>query len=85
MRHRCPARCRSTGGYTAPAARHTAMELPRRPGSRPLTAIGKLLGGRDHATVLHACRRIAREHAALPQTRDDVDTLESALSDRSVS
>ena len=66
-------------------ARHIAMYLLRHHGSRPLTEIGKLLGGRDHSTVLHACRRIEREHAALPQTRDDVDTLESALSDRSVS
>ena len=65
-------------------ARHIAMYLLRHHGSRPLTEIGKLLGGRDHSTVLHACRRIEREHAALPQTRADVDSLESALRDRTV-
>ncbi|MCH7488442.1 MAG: chromosomal replication initiator protein DnaA [Chloroflexi bacterium] len=65
-------------------ARHIAMYLLRHHGSRPLTEIGKLLGGRDHSTVLHACRRIEREHAALPQTRADIDSLESALRDRTV-
>ena len=66
-------------------ARHIAMYLLRHHGSRPLAEIGKLLGGRDHSTVLHACRRIEREHAALPQTRADVDSLESTLRDRAVS
>ena len=66
-------------------ARHIAMYLLRHHGSRPLSEIGQLLGGRDHSTVLHACRRIEREHAALPQTRADIDSLESTLRDRAVS
>ncbi len=65
-------------------ARHIAMYLLRHHGSRPLTEIGKLLGGSDHSTDHHASRRIEREHAPLPQTRADVDTLESALRDRTV-
>lgn len=65
-------------------ARHIAMYLLRHHGSHALTEIGKLLGGRDHSTVLHACRRIERENASLPQTREDIELLESTLSDRSV-
>ncbi len=65
-------------------ARHIAMYLLRNHGSRPLVEIGQLLGGRDHSTVLHACRRITKEHKSLPQTRADVELLESKLNDTSV-
>lgn len=61
-------------------ARHIAMYLLRNHASRPLVEIGQLLGGRDHSTVLHACRRIANEHKSLPQTRADIEFLESQLS-----
>lgn len=60
-------------------ARHVAMYLLRQHGSHALTEIGQLLGGRDHSTVLHACRRIDREITNLPQTRTDIDQLRAAL------
>ena len=60
-------------------ARHIAMYLLRQHGSRSLVEVGQLLGGRDHSTVLHACRRITKEHKALPQTRADVEQLIATL------
>jgi chromosomal replication initiation ATPase DnaA len=36
--------------------RHAAMEIIRRMTGMSFPAIGRLLGGRDHSTVLHGCR-----------------------------
>jgi chromosomal replication initiator protein len=60
-------------------ARHVAMYLLREEARRPLTEIGRALGGRDHATVLHGCSKISKELALLPETREDVDCLRRAL------
>ena len=60
-------------------ARHVAMYLLREEARRPLTEIGRTLGGRDHATVLHGCSKIGKELALLPETREDVDCLRRAL------
>jgi chromosomal replication initiator protein len=40
-------------------ARHVAMALARDPVGLPLKTIGAYFGGRDHSTVLHACRVVA--------------------------
>jgi len=66
-------------------ARHVAMYLLRNHGSRALVEIGQLLGNRDHSTVLHACRKISREHKSLPQTRADIELLEATLNGPSAS
>ena len=42
-------------------ARQVAMYLLREDNNLGLTAIGRLLGGRDHSTVMHGCDRIANE------------------------
>ena len=60
-------------------ARHLAMYLLRRDGSQPLSEIGRILGKRDHSTVLSGCRRIERESTALPQTENDIQLLRAAL------
>ena len=39
-------------------ARHMAMFLCRELTSSSLISIGKYFGGRDHSTVIHACRTI---------------------------
>ncbi len=39
-------------------ARHIAMYLLREDGQQRTTDIGRLLGGRDHSTVIHALRKI---------------------------
>ena len=60
-------------------ARHIAVYLLRHLGSRRLAEIGKLLGNRDHSTVLKGFQRIKQEVTALPQTRTDIQQLEHAL------
>lgn len=39
-------------------ARHVAMFLSKKLTTKSLPEIGKLFGGKDHTTVLHACRKI---------------------------
>jgi chromosomal replication initiator protein len=60
-------------------ARHLAAYLMREITAAPLAQIGTLLGGRDHSTILHACRRIDRERASLPQTQHDIDSVSQLL------
>ena len=40
-------------------ARHVAMYLLREDAQLPLKQIGRLLGGRDHSTVIHGCRKVS--------------------------
>ena len=47
--------------YSRP--RHLAMYLVRAMEGLSLPQIGKLFGGRDHTTVLHACRKTWRTFA----------------------
>ena len=42
-------------------ARQVAMYLLREDNGLRFTTIGKLLGGRDHSTVMHGCNRVANE------------------------
>ncbi len=58
-------------------ARHMAIYLCRILG-RPrysYTMIGKLFGGRDHTSVLHAVRRIERERMTNKAMQVDIETL----------
>jgi chromosomal replication initiator protein len=60
-------------------ARHVAMYLLREDAHRPLTDIGRVLGGRDHTTVLHGYSKISKELASLDETRDHVERLRRTL------
>ncbi len=40
-------------------ARHVAMYLLREESQLPLKQIGRLLGNRDHSTVIHGCRKVS--------------------------
>ncbi len=62
-------------------ARHLVMYLLRELGRQPLSDIGRLLGGRDHSTVIHAVQRIANELQVVPETRRDVEALRASLTD----
>ncbi|MFV0443816.1 MAG: helix-turn-helix domain-containing protein [Planctomycetaceae bacterium] len=53
---RSPGRVQSTV-----TARQTAMYLARTLANQSLNAIGDYFGGRNHATVLHACRQVAKQ------------------------
>jgi chromosomal replication initiator protein len=60
--------------------RQVAMYLARKLTSRSLPEIGRRFGGRDHTTVLHACRRIAELCAEDSTFRQEVDFLAQMLS-----
>ena len=61
--------------------RQVAMYLARELTSESLPAIGRYFGGRDHTTVLHACRRTSLRITDDPHAREAVDGLRRALGD----
>ncbi len=62
--------------------RQVAMFLSRELTMRSLPEIGRRFGGRDHTTVLHACRRIAELCNEDPVFKQEVDFLRQVLSRR---
>ncbi len=60
-------------------ARQIAMYLVRELTDESLPAIGRHFGGRDHTTVMHACRRTAARIATDSGTRDAVEELRRQL------
>lgn len=59
--------------------RQVAMYLSRTLTNRSLADIGESFGGRDHGTVLHACRLIEKRAAKDPRLRQAVSYLEQTL------
>jgi chromosomal replication initiator protein len=66
---------RRMGGLVRP--RHIAMYLARKLTIRSLPEIGRLFGGRDHTTVLHAVRRIEKLRAEDPAVDEQIKTVEA--------
>src|SRR6185437_1766965 len=62
--------------------RQVAMYLSRKITNRSLPEIGRRFGGRDHTTVLHACRRIEALIDEDPLFRQEVDFLSQMLQRR---
>jgi chromosomal replication initiator protein len=60
--------------------RQVAMLLSRQITDTSLSAIGEAFGGRDHGTVLHACRSVKDRMETDPQVRQVVNDLEMGLS-----
>ena len=60
-------------------ARQFAMYLSRQHTSMPLTDIGDAFGGRDHGTVIHACKLIKQRMVEDEKTRQIVSLLDSKL------
>ena len=67
-------------GLTWP--RQVAMYLAREHARASLPAIGARFGGRDHTTVLHACRRVAERMATDPEAHEEVRHLTERLGGR---
>jgi chromosomal replication initiator protein len=59
--------------------RQVAMFLARQMTESSLSAIGDAFGGRDHGTVLHACRLVKDRMDVDPNIRQVVNYLEKAL------
>ena len=55
--------------------RQVAMSLAKELTSKSLPEIGKAFGGRDHTTVLHACRKIAELRESDTGIREDYSNL----------
>jgi chromosomal replication initiator protein len=62
--------------------RQVAMYLSRELTDASLPIIGREFGGRDHTTVLHACRRAASHVASDDSKRKSVENLKRTLTDR---
>lgn len=71
---RSPGRVQSTV-----VARQTAMYLARTLSGQSLASIGEFFGGRNHATVLHACRRAAEQLATDPEYAQRVHRVREML------
>ena len=59
--------------------RQIAMFLARHLTESSLSAIGEAFGGRDHGTVLHACRSVKDRMEVDPDVRQVVQYLEKQL------
>ena len=62
--------------------RQIAIHLSRELTDASLHAIGDAFGGRNHATVLHACRRVAERLAGDQQAGNDVDEISKVITAR---
>lgn len=60
-------------------ARQVAIALARDLTGHSLPAIGRAFGGRNHATVLHACKRVSERLATDPQAVHTVEKLRHEL------
>ncbi|MEP7180790.1 MAG: chromosomal replication initiator protein DnaA [Betaproteobacteria bacterium] len=59
--------------------RQVAMALAKELTQLSLPEIGNNFGGRDHTTVLHACRQIAKLRESVPELNHDVNFLLQVL------
>ncbi|HTX32968.1 MAG TPA: chromosomal replication initiator protein DnaA [Solirubrobacteraceae bacterium] len=59
--------------------RQVAIYLARELTSTPLGAIGDAFGGRNHATVLHACKRVSDRLAGDQHTQAELHSLKSEI------
>lgn len=60
-------------------ARQIAMFLSKELTQKSLPEIGKNFGGRDHATVIHACKKIAEERGINAELKHDLTILEQKI------
>jgi chromosomal replication initiator protein len=60
-------------------ARQVAIHLSRQHTGASLNTIGQAFGGRNHATVLHACKRVAERINSDPEAARDLGELSQQL------
>lgn len=59
--------------------RQLAIHMCRELTDVPLQAIGQVFGGRNHATVLHACKRVRERVLTSPEDAAELDTIRGLL------
>jgi chromosomal replication initiator protein len=62
--------------------RQVAIHLARELTHRSLQDIGGAFGGRNHATVLHACKRVSERAGSAPESSTELRELTQQLRDR---
>ncbi len=62
-------------------ARQVTMYLLRNDAALSLPEIGRILGGRDHTTALHGCRKIERLLQLDDRLKNDIETIRAQLAD----
>jgi chromosomal replication initiator protein len=67
---------------TAALARQVTMYLLRERNHCGLAEIGKILGGRDHTTIMHGCEKIAAEIDVNPELQDSINEIRQKLKPR---
>jgi chromosomal replication initiator protein len=55
------------------------MYLLRDEAQRPLTEVGRILGNRDHSTVLHGLNKVQDSYYADPELRREIDEIREQL------
>ena len=60
-------------------ARQVAIHLARQHTGASLNTIGRAFGGRNHATVLHACKRVSERITSDPEAARDLGELSKLL------
>lgn len=60
-------------------ARHIAMYIMRQQCHSNLIEIGKILGNRDHSTVIYGCEKISSEICVNPQLSKSIDDIKARL------
>jgi chromosomal replication initiator protein len=66
-------------------ARQVTMYLIREYNHCGLAEIGKMLGGRDHTTILHGCEKIATEMKVNPQLHNSIEEICQRLRPQKIS
>ena len=66
-------------GARVVAARQIAMYLMRHDGGLTLPEIGRVLGGRDHTTALHGCRKTERRLQLDDRLKSDIEGIRARL------
>jgi len=59
--------------------RQVAMYLSRSLTHSSLMEIGESFGGRDHGTVIHACKKVSSELNKQPGLKERIERIESQL------
>ena len=59
--------------------RQIAMFLCRQMVDTPLDAIGTLLGGRDHTTIMHGTKKIQSEYDENPAIKQEIDSIKKKI------
>ncbi len=71
--------CGKTRKKQITQARHVAAYLLRRELNLPLQQVGKILGGRDHTTIMHAEEKIDRSFSTNQQLRHQIIEIQKKI------